>query len=291
MTLAFTAQCFGQEECGVGRYDRTFFKSLKEANFMPMQNIRDDSLVLMLASCLGDPDPTLRDGIAYEGITTLLRRGRISNPGKRMLLEKCAGYINAASDENGFIKPFAALCMAEVARADRIEPYLSEEIRARVVRIGSDYLESISDYRGFDEEEGWRHGVAHTADLLMQLSLNDNVTVDQQREMLSAIATQVSPREHFYTYGEPSRLARPVLFMAMRSELGEAEWSNWFNALSSPGPELKSWEDAFSSQAGLAKRHNLQTFLSSLYLSAENSDNDAIKILLPVIKAAIQEIP
>ena len=31
---------------------------------------------------------------------------------------------------------------------------------------------SVRDYRGFDAKQGWRHGVAHGADLLLQLSRN-----------------------------------------------------------------------------------------------------------------------
>lgn len=38
---------------------------------------------------------------------------------------------------------------------------------------------AICDYRSFDERDGWRHAVAHAADLLMRLALNPALTGTQ----------------------------------------------------------------------------------------------------------------
>ncbi len=290
-SLLLTGAVFAQSTCFTEQYDRSFFNNLKENNFRPRESIRENALVLMLADCLGNPEPEVRDGIAYEGITAMLRRGRINNAGIRRLLEKCSEFLNADNDDAGYLKPFAALCVAEVARTDRINPHFSEEERTQIVSLGSDYLKSITDYRGFDAVEGWRHGVAHTADLLMQLSLNEQIGLDHHRNMLSAIASQINPREHFYTYGEPARLARPVLFIAMQGTMDEQEWTNWFSEIAKPGPELENWEQAFSSQAGLSKRHNLTAFLSALYLNAADSSSENIKAILPGVIEALQKIP
>lgn len=282
---------FAQTACLTDQYDRSFFDRLKDNNFRPRESIRDNTLALMLADCLGHPDPALRDGIAYEGITAMLRRGRVNNSGIRRLLHKCEAFIKGDDDNNGFLKPFAALCIAEVARTDRINPHFSEEERARIVSLASEYLQSIEDYRGFDEVEGWRHGVAHSADILMQLSLNEHIGAQLHRDMLGAVASQIAPKDHFYIYGEPARLARPLLFIAMQGTIGEQEWTNWFDDIAKPGPELENWEQAFSSLTGLAKRHNLTAFLSALHMNVVENDNQNIKMILPGLNAALQELP
>ena len=290
-TLLTAAQAQAQGACLNDRYDRTFFDTLKGTNFTPLESVSDNSLSLLLAECLGDPDLTLRDGIAYEGLAALLRQGRVSQAGIRRLFDKCAGFLHDEEDKGGFLHPFAALCLAEVARTDRITPHFSDEERANFTTLATDYLKSITDYRAFDKIEGWRHGVAHSADVLMQLSLNDKISVELRRQMLAAIATQVSPFEHFYNYGEPARLARPVLFIAMQGTIAEDEWMKWLTDISKPRPEISSWDDAFSSQAGLAKRHNLTAFLSALHLNATSSDNENVKALMPGLTAAIRELP
>lgn len=251
--------------------------------------LNDDQAALAFADCLGDPDPEVRDKLAYEGLMVLLRADRVSDAGINDVLQKCVGFLRGDDDAGGFLKPFAALCVAEVARTDRITPHFSEKTRAETVKSVTGYMKSITDYRGFDDGDGWRHGVAHTADALMQLSLNDKIVADHHREMLTAIAAQISPQGHFYIYGEPARLARPVLFMAVQGKLSENEWTNWFRGILNPAPEMDHWNDAFSSNAGLAKRHNLTAFLSALHLNASNNDN--VKTIMPGLTEALKQLP
>ena len=65
--------------------------------------------------------------------------------------------------------------LSEVARADRVEAFLTEDERAKLLVEAQHWFINISDYRGFDDDEGWRHAVAHGSDLLMQLVLNPKV--------------------------------------------------------------------------------------------------------------------
>jgi hypothetical protein len=278
-------------DCPPSAYSRQQLESIKADDFQPRDDTSDDVFATILADCLGSPDATLRDGIAYEGLVALLRAERVSDAGKRALLEKLSAALRpGVEDSAGFAQPFAALGLAEVARTDRIQPYLSQQERQELVQTGGDYLVSIDDYRGFHEDEGWRHGVAHTADLLMQLALNDNIGLSEHRAMLAAIASQIAPPGVFYQYGESARLARPVLYIATKGTIGEEEWSDWLAEIAAPHP-LASWSDAFSSDAGLARRHNTSAFLRELYLNASLGQNESLKVLLPGTIAAITALP
>ena len=180
------------------------------------------------------------------------------------LLEQLSG----PEDADGFRRPFAALILAEVARTDRIEPTFSPAERHQLVQAATAYLGGVSDYRGFSATEGWRHGVAHGSDLVLQLLLNPNISAEQVHQLLSAIATQVAPPgEVFYVYGEPGRLARAAFYGLRRDDLGPREGAAWLQRLADPHP-LTAWSDAYASQAGLARRHNTLAFLQALHLSA-----------------------
>ena len=133
-----------------------------------------DTAAWDLAACLASPDPDLRDGIGYEGLTALLRRGDVSDAVRLRLSARLGSQLSAA-DAAGVTAPFSALALSEVARTDRVDPFLTDAARADLVEAAAAYLESVSDYRGFDDSEGWRHGVAHGADLAMQLALNPAV--------------------------------------------------------------------------------------------------------------------
>ena len=107
----------------------------------------------------------------------------------------------------------------------------------------------------------------------MQLALNSEVSTESLRLIRDAVTTQIMPASgHAYTHGESERLARPILFMAARGEIETVEWQNWFAALADPAP-LESWGDAFSSEAALARLHNLKAFTQTLYINASLSQN------------------
>lgn len=239
-----------------------------------------------LVTCLASPDPELRDQLAYTSLLNILRDQR---PAVEQLvyLTGEVEQLLRQPDPVGVAHPFAILVLAEIARTDRIEAWMSPAQRQELVDQASNYLETVSDYRGFDPQVGWRHGVAHGADLAMQLTLNPALSRAQQLQLLRAIARQVAP-VHAYRFGEPQRLARPVLFIARRDELGQKDWQDWFAGLADPAP-LPSWEAAWQDEDGLARRHNLRAFALEIYLNATLSEQPGIQALEPraieVIKA------
>jgi hypothetical protein len=193
-------------------------------------------------------------------------------------------------DRRGFRQPFAALVLSEVARTDRVEAWMSVEQRDDLVERAARYVTSIRDYRGFDAKNGWRHGVAHGADLLLQLVLNPAVDRASVDRLLSAVAAQVAPPgEHSYIEGESERLARPVLFAAQRGFYSPDEWREWLTRVASPAP-LASWDAAFTSRAGLARRHNVHAFIQVLYVNARESSQQNVQALIPGLQAVLTSL-
>lgn len=267
-------------------------KALKSVGFKLEADSSRAQLAAGLLACLSDPDPELRDGIAFEAWSTWLRADKISVETRLAAIAELLPALQSdAPDPNGFRKPFAALVLSELARADRKSPYLSPEQRAQLVEGGAAFLEGVRDYRGFDAREGWRHGVAHGADLMLQLVLNPALDKAQLDRMIAAVATQVTPPgEQFYVYGESARLARPVLYAALRGLHTAADWDAFFKKISDPAP-LAKWPDAFRENAGLARRHNARAFLLVVYSEIADSKDEKLIQMLPAVKAAMAVVP
>jgi len=286
---ALLAAGAGQAACPPQGYDRAGLDALKSTGFAIEADEARAELAVGLLDCLAHPDPTLRDGIAFEAYYTWMRAKSLPPATLREVDASLQDALRDLSpDAAGFRKPFSALVLAEVARTDRIESWMTDEERDDVVRTAVDYVSAVRDYRGFNEEEGWRHGVAHGADLLMQLALNPALTRAQLDAILDAVGSQIAPPgDVFYRYGESERLMRPVLFVAARGLHTEAEWTTWLARVASPAP-LADWREAFKSQEGLAKKHNTSAFLQALYLNVAESDDAKVRErLLPGLKAAV----
>lgn len=275
--------------CPPAGYTVEQLQVLKTGTFAVPDASARRSLALALTACLGDPEPQLRDGIAFEALSAWMRAGQLDR-GTLIDLRDTLIQMMTAPDPQGFRRPFAALALSEVARTDRVKPWMSADERQAIVLAAEQYLPNIEDYRGFSDTEGWRHGVAHGSDLVLQLALNPEVAKPQLDRLLQAIATQISPpRIVHYAAGEPDRLARPVFFIAQRRLHTEVEWTAWFERVSKPGP-LPNWQAAFNSELGLARRHNLRAFLLSLYASVRESEDPGVKLLLVPIQSALKQL-
>ena len=240
--------------------------------------------------CLAAPDPALRDGIAFDAWSTWLRGSALDQPTRLAALARLQSRIAPDQrDAAGFEQPFSALVLSELARADRKQPYLTATQRAALIESAARYVESVRDYRGFVTGEGWRHGVAHGADLLMQLALNPTLDKAQLDRILAAVAPQVAPRGQAYVFGEPERLARPVLFAAARGLHSQAEWQLWFAAVATPPPG--GWENAFNDADALTRRHDVRAFLLGMYAQARDSEQPGVQALLPALRKQMEAVP
>lgn len=245
------------------------------------------TLALGLVECLRDANPQLRDELAFNGLQSMMREGQLEAPTLQVLRTRLLATLAEPTDATGFGKPFAALGLAEVVRADRIRPFLLPAQRDEIVERSAAYLAGVRDYRGFDEREGWRHGVAHGSDLMVQLAVHPLLQRAQGETVLAAVASQVMPAgEHFYHYGEAERLMAPVFYLARRGWWKAEDWERWLGAVVArlPHPEPMT-------QAGLAARHNIGAFLQALYVSVQEIGNDEVKnALLPGLRKAIKDV-
>lgn len=291
--VASGARAQAQAACPPPPWSLPALQQLKAAQWKLADAPARDALALALVPCLAHANPALRDGIAFEGLSAWMRAKQLSVDTLRQLHRALLAQLaDTATDQVGFARPFAALVLSELARADRLQAYLSDEEHQALVNAAGNYLRGVRDYRGFVPGEGWRHGVAHGADLAMQLALNPAVNAQQLDELVTAVQAQIAPAgEHFYIYGEAERLARPIFYAARRGLLTPQRWEALVQAVASPAP-LPSWERAFESQAGLARLHNVKAFLLVLSHNVAGSADPAVQAALgKLLPPALKQLP
>ncbi|MDT0604542.1 DUF2785 domain-containing protein [Thalassotalea castellviae] len=279
------------KRCQTSTYDKKALLLLKEQNFLIKDTEEKTAVAKQLLDCLASPDPVLRDEIAFTGLSQWLRANDFNADFYLAMLTTLSNVISAdVKDEYSVYQPFAILMLSEVARVDRKSPFLTDVAREKLVALGTKFLRSVDDYRGYHATIGWRHSVAHTADLMLQLSLNPAITKQHLDHMLSALLSQVvAKNDHFYIYGEPKRLAMPVIYIFLNDEYTIENWQTWLNDLTNPAP-LKSWGEVYSSQTGLSKLHNTQNFLFAIYALIKNSNNERLSQMVPALENAIKKI-
>lgn len=280
------------QQCYSEKWSKQALIELAKQNLDIEKESERNELALQLINCLAVPESEIRDGIAFTGLSKWLRANKLSSKIIRSLFAQLIeNFGNEIQDENGVYQPFVALVLSELARVDRKSPYLSDSQRELLVTKSTNYMAGITDYRGFDDVVGWRHNVAHTADIFLQLALNPAIDKAQLSRLLDAIGQQVIPQQpHFYIYGESERLAMPLLYIFMQKQHTEEDWQNWLQRYISPAP-LKNWNQAYASQQGLSKLHNAKAFLGAILVLIIDSENAQLLMLKPGLINALESFP
>ncbi|MBB2488023.1 DUF2785 domain-containing protein [Mitsuaria sp. WAJ17] len=239
-----------------------------------------------LADCLSSPDPALRDELGFELLSAWMRAGRLTPQTLRLLSDRWLAVLKAPPDEAGFHAPFAALALSEVARVDRVQPYLQPPERDALLGAAAAWLRQWRDYRAHDDREGWRHGVAHGADLLMQLALNPAMDPEGAALALASLGAQVLAQGQVaYQHGEGERLAR-----AARCALGRSAWSGaqvqaWLQAVLLPA-RGSTWDER-----RLRQVHNARQFLWPLYVGLQEQPDAGLRErALPAVRQALASL-
>ena len=277
-----------QARCALAAEAAADLARWKASGFVVADRAQRNQRALALADCLGDADPQLRDGIAFEALSHWMRGKQLDGDGLRALQANLFRQLDG-DDADGYRKPFAALVLSEVARTDRVEAWMTAEERARMAAAAADYLRSVRDHRGYVDGEGWRHGVAHGADWAMQLVLNRQLMPADGMSLLSAVATQVAPIDgHAYAFGEPARLARPVVFAVARGDLDQVAVDAWLAGLvAALGPLPEGGPQA----AWWTRRANLENFLHTLGHMAAGDTSPTLAALASGVRATLQKLP
>lgn len=277
--------------CVSAKWNKKAYINLEQSKFSIQDDKARNQLSLQLLHCLASPDSFIRDNIAFTGISQWLRNEEISPVTiQAMLATLLSAIASEVVDEHDVYQSFSALMLSEVIRVDRKSPFLSSAMRDRVVESSSKFLREINDYRGFDDSVGWRHQVAHTADVMLQLALNPEINKQQLTSMLQALNRQITPQEnHFYIYGEPKRIARAVIYIFLNEHFTVQEWNEWIEMLVSPEP-FEGWGEMYFSQHGLSKLHNTRGFLYAMYALIAKSSHEKLGQLVPALESAITKV-
>lgn len=92
--------------------------------------------LLALTACLGDPAPSVRDKIAFERFSAALRGGEVPLETLTAVRNQLV-WMMSLPDPQGFQRPFVILTLAEVARTDRVKPWMTDADRDTLVTTAS----------------------------------------------------------------------------------------------------------------------------------------------------------
>lgn len=243
----------------------TFWEQVK-ANGLRVPDDRPlTELTSELTAMLGDPDPSVRDGIAYSTLATWIADGVYDD-----LLEGLGGGMAAGMavglGEEGtdtvFRRSFSVLVLAECIERDNREHLVPAPVMVSWGDRVASWLVRERDLRGWVDGKGWARAVAHGADALAALAVSETMGRLELTVLLDVMADRLLlPTDHFLTHGEADRLARATMRILRRDLVGQDVLEAWLARLAQNARAHSLGEADPFLVAG-----NVQSYLRSLHL-------------------------
>jgi hypothetical protein len=248
-------------------HSREFWRSIVRNNCAVPEGESAFALARELSGLLGSPDPEMRDNLAYVILGTwIVEQGKFSQQELLSLLDEWRSNLKSGLGESGtdsvLKRSFSALCLAFLAEYDLKTPFLGASHYRALLADSLAYIKEERDIRGYDENKGWIHATAHTADLLRYLAGNALFTKDDQRAVLAAIAEKLSSVNEVYTQHEQGRLAKVVVAIVKRADFDGASFNAWIERLKEEDRAV--WSKTPPALAALAKYQNRTYMLEAL---------------------------
>ena len=242
------------------------WQHVSAADFRVPADRRLSDLTAELTELLGTPESEPRE-LALAVLSTWIERGVYDDllPG---LGDGIATGLLTGIGERGtdtvFRRSFSALVVAEVIDRDTRRPRVT---RAKVHEWGdrlATWFLNERDERGYVQNQGWAHAIAHGADALGTLARSPHCGPGELLVVLDVIGDRVArgPGPVWYS-GEPDRLAMATLQVLRRGLVPDELVDAWLERIAVAARPRRDGSDApdVYRQTG-----NAAAFLRSLYL-------------------------
>ena len=178
-----------------------------------------DSLSSSMLQHIGVTDSYLRDKLIYSTFYHLIKKDYISHTHLQKLLsesisEKYLFYkIHSDKDDTVFTRAFTTLLIALIIDADTNHNFLSQTDILNVKDKLILYMNKEQDFRGYVQDQGWAHSIAHASDTFEALVNNPKLETSHYEEILQTLLNKVCVHSIYYKYEEDERIVYPIVVM------------------------------------------------------------------------------
>ncbi|ALL21022.1 DUF2785 domain-containing protein [Bacillus cereus group sp. TH43LC] len=203
-------------------------EEIRNNNYIIDDTLHIDPLSYSMLEHIGDTDSYLRDKLIYSTFYHLIKKDYLSHTQLQKLLlesigEKYLLYKIHSDDEDAvFTRAFTTLLIALIIDADTNHNFLSQTDISNVKDQLILYMNNEHDFRGYVQNHGWAHSIAHASDTFEALVRSPKLETLHYEEILQTLLNKVCVHSIYYKYEEDERLVYPIVAMLQNGLKEEA---------------------------------------------------------------------
>lgn len=203
--------------------------------FKISKDVDMDLLIDEMIDNIGSVDSYLRDDNIYLTFDSLVHSEAITEDQfmhifTRLLSDNRLTYMIGEKDTDSvFTRSFSALNLASLLSADSKKNILTDDDIIYMHERMITYMKDEKDLRGYIDNKGWAHSVAHSADVLKYLSNYSVIDSNKHIDILDVIAIKVVEEDYEYKHGEQERLLKAVQVILQRELVNPESLVTWID--------------------------------------------------------------
>ena len=246
-----------------------YWEQIRASGFRLPDDRPLDDLTTELVHMLGDPDPEVRDGIAYPVLTTWISEGVYD--------DLLTGFGDGVSEglftglgedrtDSVLRRSFSAIMLTEAVLRDHVARVVHSDAIFRWGDRAASWFVRERDLRGYIEGRGWAHSVAHGADLIGALARSQHFGKLELTVLLDVVADRLlTPTPYRLYHGEDDRLAFAIMAVLHRNTLGIGVLEPWIERLAA-GVRMPASNGGVAPEWPTPTASNTAAFLRALHL-------------------------
>lgn len=236
---------------------------------------------------IGSIDFELRDDLIYSTFYNWIVNEKLSNEDVKEITKvilsesKIFFHIGESGNDTVFTRSFSVLLIPLLLYIGEKNEIFEDQDIVNIYNKLTKYFELEKDYRGFLEDKGWAHAVAHTADAIKEIARFKIIDKDKLIKILELIREKTSIDSTFYTDGEDERLVLAVYEILKRDLITKEEIEIWIESFG-------NYEKKDSFRQDFIINMNIKNFLRSLYFRIHDIKN--LNYICTYIKNTLDKI-
>ncbi|KGP71301.1 DUF2785 domain-containing protein [Pontibacillus yanchengensis] len=225
------------------------------------------TLIEQMLHHIGSTDAELRDNLIYSTFGNFIMGEALTIQQIEYVMHTCLREdflffrIGENEGDGVFTRSFSSLVIALILEKDRATYYLPRQLANRAILQSIQYLYKEQDVRGYVDQKGWAHSIAHGADLLEASIRHPLFELELAESCLESIEACLF-KGKVYIDDEDERLLIAMEALIDRG-LDEKVLTDWISTISIRLQQLEKQEGHTISF--FRQKTNVMNFLKSLY--------------------------
>ncbi len=235
----------------------------REANFT-FDGLDKHAVLTGCLTHIGDPDSHIRDDIVYPAFAHLLHDNHFTKEELREITDRLMTEEYLTRDmtnvdaDSVLTRSFTTLQIAILIFVHRRDGLFDADTIKRYFQYYLAYFKKETVLDGYDPKVGWKHAIAHAADLFHQFAQVNELDGGELLAMLDAIRDKLCVDDHLFASDEDERMTSAIVAAIDRHLIDEDDLLQWLKAL-----DPAHWPTTYP--ARYIKKQNVLHLLRSLY--------------------------